>query len=84
MTDKVKTTFGDDLRRRRTSLHLTQQEVALSCDMSPRFYQYLEKGTRTPSLITIFRLAEALETTPEVLMSTSWKAWKKSKKSRNR
>lgn len=79
MSETVKTTFGDDLRQRRCNLHRTQQDVALSCDMSTRFYQYLEKGTRTPSLITIFRLADALDTTPQKLIGKSWTEWKDKK-----
>lgn len=80
MSETVKKVFGDDLRSHRTKLHSTQQDVALSCDMSTRFYQYLEGGTRTPSLITIFRLAEALNTTPQKLIDKSWKEWKKDRK----
>jgi len=79
-SDKVKETFGNEIRQKRRELHCTQQEIALRCDMSTRFYQYLEKGTRTPSLVTIFRLADALETDPCSLIETSWKKWKKKKK----
>lgn len=77
MTDCVKIAFGETLRQQRRNLNITQQELALRCDMSTRFYQYLEGGTRTPSLITIFRLADALETTPLSIIDKAWKVWKK-------
>ena len=84
MSDTVKKVFGGDLRSHRTNLESTQQDVALSCDMSVRFYQYLEGGTRTPSLITIFRLADALDTTPDELIEKSWKVWKKENRKRRK
>jgi len=80
MADKVKKTFGDDLRQHRHNLDITQQELALRCDMSSRFYQYLEQGTRAPSLITIFRLADALQTSPHTIIDKAWKEWKKGSK----
>jgi len=80
MSDIVKTTFGDGLRQYRRTLNITQQELALRCDISTRFYQYLEKGTRTPSLITLFRLADALETTPHKIIDSSWGKWQKENK----
>ncbi len=75
MSETVKKIFGDELRTVRTKRHSTQQDVALSCDMSTRFYQYLEKGTRSPSLITLFRVADALHTTPQKLIDKAWKEW---------
>ena len=78
----IKTTFGETLRKKRSKLHRTQQDIALHCETSTRYYQYLEKGSYSPSLTTIFKLAEAFDVAPEELINASWKAWKKDKKNR--
>jgi len=37
----------------------------------------IEAGNRTPSLITIFKLASALGITPEKIITPIWKVWQK-------
>nr|WP_223144886.1 helix-turn-helix transcriptional regulator [Teredinibacter waterburyi] len=51
MTD-VKTVFGETLRKYRTKSNRSQQDVATRCDMSFRYYQELEAGTKQPTITT--------------------------------
>ncbi len=72
----VKQVFGNQLRAIRRDQQMTQHEVALSCDMSLRFYQDMEAGNKQPTLTTLFRLCDALNSTPEALTESAWKAWR--------
>ena len=77
MTDTVQKAFGDELKTIRNKVGQTQEGVSLSCDMSLRYYQYLEKGDNNPTMITLFRLADTLGCEPEKLIKSAWKVWKK-------
>ena len=77
MTDLVKEIFGSTLRNQRRKINCTQNEIALRCDMSLRFYQDLEAGNKLASIATLFRLAKAMETTPNDLLTPAYREWKK-------
>ena len=77
MTETVQKAFGDELKAIRNQAGQTQEGVSLSCDMSLRYYQYLEKGDNNPTMITLFRLADTLECEPHTLIEAAWKTWKK-------
>lgn len=68
--------FGQTLRKLRSKSSRTQHDVALSCNMSLRFYQDLEAGTKQPTLKTIFRLADEYQVSPANLLSRAYKEWK--------
>jgi len=53
--------FSKNLRAIIDKLGLTQEELSLKCGMNYRFYQKLESGKYSPSLSTIFKLAQALK-----------------------
>lgn len=57
---------------------MTQHDVALRSDMSLRYYQDLEAGNKLASLLTLFRLADALGCKPEKLLGEAYKAWQSS------
>lgn len=63
--------IGRSARAARTSQGLTQADVAERLELSGEFYGRLERGTSMPSVQTLVRLAEALETTPDVLLGFS-------------
>jgi transcriptional regulator with XRE-family HTH domain len=77
MTETVQKAFGDELKTIRNKAGQTQEGVSLSCDMSLRYYQYLENGDNNPTMITLFRLADTLGCEPEKLIKSAWEAWKK-------
>ncbi|WP_052692096.1 helix-turn-helix domain-containing protein [Teredinibacter purpureus] len=77
MTD-VKTVFGETLRRHRTKSNRSQQDVATRCDMSFRYYQELEAGTKQPTITTLFKLADSLEESPATLIEEAYKTWQSS------
>lgn len=80
MTEIVKKAFGEHLAKVRKKAGQTQEGVSLDCDMSLRYYQYLEKGDNNPTMITLFRLADTLKCEPQELVEAAWKVWKKEKK----
>ncbi len=61
--------FGDEVRSRRQKLGLSQETLALECDLHPTYISMLERGIRQPSLDTIFRLADRLSIKPNRLLA---------------
>ena len=55
--------FGLNVRKRRESLDLTQLEAAERADLDPTYISGIERGVRNPSLISIARVAKALDLT---------------------
>ena len=55
--------FGLNVRKRRESLELTQLEAAERADLDPTYISGIERGVRNPSLISIARVAKALDLT---------------------
>lgn len=74
MTD-VKVIFGETLKEYRAKSGRTQQDVAMSCDMSLRFYQDLEAGKKLASITTLIRLAGSMKVTPDELIQPAFKFW---------
>jgi transcriptional regulator with XRE-family HTH domain len=60
---------GDNVRRQRTALNITQEQLAERSGFSQQYLSDLERGRRNPTVVTLFELAQALETTPVVLIS---------------
>jgi len=52
--------FGRALRKRRTKKNLSQEKLAELADLHPTYISMLERGTKGPSLETVFALAKAL------------------------
>jgi transcriptional regulator with XRE-family HTH domain len=59
--------FAANLRRARAELAISQEELALRCDLHRTEISLLERAGREPRLGTIVKLAGALETTPDAL-----------------
>ena len=55
--------FGLNVRKRREFLDLTQLETAERADLDPTYISGIERGVRNPSLISIARVAKALDIT---------------------
>ena len=69
-SDIYRETFAVVLRRERTALKITQEELADRAETAVRYIGHLEGGTRQPSISTFCALAYALETTPSEFMKT--------------
>ncbi|MQY18384.1 helix-turn-helix domain-containing protein [Nocardia macrotermitis] len=60
--------LGAELRRRRRDLGLTLVQLAEQVQLSHPFLSQLERGLARPSMMTLARLADALDTTQVELM----------------
>jgi transcriptional regulator with XRE-family HTH domain len=60
--------FGVELREARTSLGLSQEQLAQKADLDRTYVSGIERGERNPSLTNLLRLADALDTTLAALM----------------
>ena len=52
--------FGKVLRRLRTEVGLTQEELGFDADLRRTFVSVLELGQQQPTLTTVIKLAKAL------------------------
>jgi transcriptional regulator with XRE-family HTH domain len=59
--------FGRTVRERRREQHLTMVELATRCELSQPFLSQIENGRAKPSMDSIYRIAHALDTTPQAL-----------------
>ncbi|WP_394217566.1 helix-turn-helix domain-containing protein [Halobacillus trueperi] len=58
---EVKQIFGQRLKEIRLDKELSQEELAFRSDFDRTYISAIERGLKNPSLITIERLAEALD-----------------------
>lgn len=61
--------FKENLRKRREELRLTQENLAEKAGLSYTFISQLERGEKEPSLRTAHKIARALKTSIDVLIS---------------
>lgn len=60
-TGDPRSTFGLNLRSAREDAGLTQEALGLRADFHPTEVNRIERGRRNPGLLTIVRLAKALD-----------------------
>lgn len=60
--------FGDVLRQLRLAQDLSQEALAHACDRHRTYISLLERGKHSPSIGTLFRLADALSTQPSDIL----------------
>jgi transcriptional regulator with XRE-family HTH domain len=68
MVDSPEATFGREVRLRRRTLGVSQEEFADSCGLHRTYIGSVERGERNVSLQNIVRIARALKVTPSVLL----------------
>jgi transcriptional regulator with XRE-family HTH domain len=68
-TRKVAIAFGRVLRETRLQKNLSQDKLALLCDFDRTYPSLLERGLRSPTLAMIFRLSQALDVNPSLLVA---------------
>lgn len=70
-TIKVEEAFGKVVRKERTTIGISQEELALTCNLDRTFISMLERGKRKPTLTTIFALSVGLKVRPRDLVSAT-------------
>jgi transcriptional regulator with XRE-family HTH domain len=63
--------FGREVRRRRSTLGLTLEQLAERSDLTPNYIGSVENGRRDPSLSTVLALAKGLDVGPAELLGGS-------------
>lgn len=66
---QVATQFGRVLREARVARGLSQEELALACDIDRTYVSLLERGRRQPTVLMLFRLSEPLGVRPSSLVA---------------
>jgi transcriptional regulator with XRE-family HTH domain len=67
----LKKAFGEVIRERRKALGLSQEEIAESSGLHRTYISLIERGIKSPTLISIFGLAAALKAKPEELVKAT-------------
>lgn len=67
---ELESLFRRNLQSRRTELGLTQVSLAKRAGLPQPHISAIERGVMVPTLATLARLAEALDTTPSALLSS--------------
>jgi transcriptional regulator with XRE-family HTH domain len=57
---EVKKSFGERVRELRKQKGLSQEDLALACDLDRTYIGGIERGERNVSLVNIQRIADAL------------------------
>ncbi|MCA0979294.1 helix-turn-helix domain-containing protein [Qipengyuania flava] len=60
--------LGENVRRYRKRLGMTQEQLAHEAEMERSYVSDLERGTRNPSVRALGRLAQALRIQPDQLL----------------
>jgi transcriptional regulator with XRE-family HTH domain len=55
---------GRNVRAVRNECEITQEQLAERSGFSQQYISDLERGRRNPTIVTLYELAQALETTP--------------------
>jgi transcriptional regulator with XRE-family HTH domain len=69
--DKVLTAFGGGIRRARKAQGVSQEELALKCDIDRSYLGSIERGEQNSGLLHIARIAKALDMKIAELMALS-------------
>lgn len=67
--------FGMALREFRTQKGISQEHLAELADVHRTFVSDIERGERNPTVKTIWKLAEALNTSPSKLLAIAEKLY---------
>jgi transcriptional regulator with XRE-family HTH domain len=61
--------FGDALRELREERSLSQEGAALACGIDRAYFGRLERAAKTPTLRTLWRIADGFDTRPSELLA---------------
>lgn len=74
---KTRLAIGKAARKARTTLNMTQAQVADALGLAPEVYGRIERGLMMPSVPTLLRMVSALRITPDQLLGWSSRQPKK-------
>ncbi len=77
MNTDVCKALGDAIAKQRNDSGVTQEDLAARVDLSSRSIQRIEAGTEQPRYETLFKIAHALNTTPDQFILPMWEYWLK-------
>jgi transcriptional regulator with XRE-family HTH domain len=60
--------FGKIIADMRQAARLSQEELAERADIHRTYVSQIERGLKSPTLVMLFRLAKALDTTPSRML----------------
>lgn len=66
---EIEKAFGQTLKELRMKSGLSQEALALECNLDRTFISLLERGLRQPTLKTLFKLSEPLQITPSQFLA---------------
>jgi transcriptional regulator with XRE-family HTH domain len=66
--DPLRAAVGVSIRRARYASGMSMRDFATRCGLSQPFVSAVERGMSTPSIATLYRMAEVLETEPSALL----------------
>lgn len=61
---RLKEVFGQELRRARNAVGISQEKLALQVGLDRTYISMLERGLRQPTMMTIFLLCPPLNLSP--------------------
>jgi len=64
-----------NVKQLRSDRNMSQEQLASEAGISVRYYQHIEAATKTPSVKTVFKIAKALDTDYNALLSPAWQEW---------
>jgi transcriptional regulator with XRE-family HTH domain len=67
---QIQKDFGNRVRELRKQKGLSQEALALACELDRTYIGGVERGERNISLINIYKIADALEIAPEILFAS--------------
>ena len=66
--DPLRAAVGVSIKRARHASGMSMRDFAARCGLSQPFVSAVERGMSTPSIATLYRMAEVLETEPSALL----------------
>ncbi|PIB93103.1 transcriptional regulator [Caulobacter sp. FWC2] len=66
----MRLTVGQNVRRARLALGLTQEQLAEQSGFSQQYLSDLERGRRNPTIVSLWELSQVLKVTPAILVSS--------------
>lgn len=61
--------LGRNVRKRRIEAGLTQEQLSELSGFSQQYISDMERGLRNPTIVSLYELAQAIGTTPVVLIT---------------
>ena len=80
LRNEIKKAFGENLSKLRRQSSETLEGVAVKGDITLRYVQDVEAGNKLPSILTVIKLCDALDITPDKLLLPVLKHYRKIKK----